>query len=83
MPLADRVKAGPAEIHPGGPCSVGHLLRTLDKSEADALRAMLADPRWPHSHITKALNEEGYHFRGATVARHRHGDCSCKARGIA
>lgn len=70
----------------GFPCAVGVLLRTLPKSEANALREALAvpigDPRRLASRvIAEVLREEGHGVGNRAVANHRGGACRCDDSG--
>lgn len=76
MSLADRANDGAPRVR-RGVCSITRLLAELDQTEADALRAMLDDPRWPHTKIEEALAEEGHPFGQGQVGIHRRGQCGC------
>jgi hypothetical protein len=58
-------------------CSVGELLASLPKDEADDLTRALADPRYKHTVITRVLNSKGYGQHDKRIATHRRGDCAC------
>lgn len=81
MALSDRLNQPPKPIH-GYPCSVGHLLATLEGDERAALLTMLGTPEkrgWPATAIYDALKAEGHEVGLQTVNRHRGGKCRCKA----
>lgn len=77
MALTDKLAAPPAAAVHGKPCSIGHLLRTLDGPERDALQAMLDDRTWSQQMIWEALRDEGYEAGRQSVNRHRGGRCRC------
>jgi hypothetical protein len=49
----------------------------LDKKDMQILLDNLADPRWTHAHLTKALNERGFKCHADQVRHHRTGKCRC------
>ena len=61
----------------GPECSVAVLLNTVDKSEAAAIRAALADKTIGPTVIVRALGAIGHKFTRSTIARHRNRECSC------
>lgn len=54
---------------------VDQILRDLDDTDEKVLREALADPKIPHSQITRALNKNGHSVSAGSVQawRERHG----------
>ena len=80
MSLAQRAATGPTALVIRATCSVGNLLAQLDETEADALRAMLADPAWSHTgpgSVYEALDAEGYDVSQSQIGKHRRRQCCC------
>lgn len=78
MSLSKRI----AEYSPrkvGGVCRTCALLKSLSKSEAEALQAALDDPRFSNAGLAKILKDEGYNMAESTVRRHRRGECKREA----
>lgn len=75
--FAERAQSRPATP----PCSLGRIVADLDKSEADALRSMLADPDRPIEgvgSVREAIEEElEITVSDKTIRKHRRGDCRC------
>lgn len=82
MSLAGRLNDQPP-VMKGPRCLMGLLLEELPKSEAEALRKALADPKWRTTWIRDALTAEGHALSHTSVARHRRGACQCEALGFA
>lgn len=77
MSIAARIKEPAKPSMNGMPCSIGHLLKTLDADEAKALTVMLYDLNWNAGQVYEALREEGYTVGRQSVNRHRGGRCRC------
>lgn len=58
-------------------CGVTLLLASLPKTDAADLRAALADASIAGTSISRALAAIGHKLRGATIQRHRRGECGC------
>jgi len=63
---------------PGGKCSIGILLTSLDEADQKALRTAL-DSDLHGEQIATAIRSEGHKMSGGTVQRHRKKMCSCDA----
>lgn len=83
MAIADLQATGAPEGIKGPPCGVCRLMSDLEPTEATALRALLADPRWRYQALSDALAEENHKIPAFTLARHARGQCSAgeKLRG--
>ena len=81
MSINKALKQGPPP-RKGPVCTIAVALASLDKTEADALRAMLIDPRWGSPYIAELLSENGHPIANYTVNNHRRGGCACQRRGI-
>jgi hypothetical protein len=80
MSLAERITDQPPRIH-GLPCSVGHLLDTLEGDELAAFKVMLGTPEqpgWDASAVWEAVTAEGHHIGRQSISRHRRGRCRCE-----
>lgn len=55
------------------------LLESLDDEDRGALEEALAGPTTGEA-IARVLQASGYHMAGATVQRHRRGNCMCEAK---
>lgn len=81
MALAGRI--APSTMRNRQPCAVTLVVKSLPKSEAKELVAMLAkDSGWTGAAIADALDEEGYRadgkiVRANSINRHRLGRCAC------
>ncbi len=80
MNLAEAFKETPVKDM-GPACSVAALMKSLPTSDAEALRAAIADDRWRGTDISRVLADEGIHLSGTTLARHRRGACKCARLG--
>lgn len=79
MSLSERAKIKPVRTY-GTPCSVGHLLETLEGAELDAFLAMLGTPEqrgWSARDIYVAVTAEGHEIGFQSINRHRGGNCKC------
>lgn len=77
MALLDDL-ANPEYRAPTGPvCSLGILLKQLDKKTVDTLNAALTNPHAPSTKISQALTDLGHRITSHTVQRHRRGECRC------
>lgn len=80
MNLAEALKDAPLKDL-GPACSVAALIRSLPETDADALRAAIADERWRSTDITRVLADEGVHIGAPALQRHRRGACKCARLG--
>lgn len=81
MSLAKKVEEPPVRVH-GLPCSIGHLLDTLEGAELEAFKVMLGTPDkpgWDASALYDAVRDEGHHIGRQSISRHRRGKCRCNA----
>lgn len=72
MSLADRLESGPPAR--GKRCAICILRANLPDVEAEALDAMLDDPRWSDAQTWEALKDEGHllHLSSdQTLGQHR------------
>ena len=62
-------------------CAIADILSGLDKPDRADLEAALADAALTHKAIAIALATRGYkvHPAGKQVAKHRRGECACRA----
>ena len=77
MSLAAALDAEKAAARKGPPCTFAGIFDKLDKADADALTAYLADGSVTTTVILRALQAEGYSVGQNTVQRHRKGICAC------
>lgn len=82
MSLAKRL-AETKPLRTGRPCSVGVLLSSLNKEDAQALLDVLAVPkgdpnRLSAHHLSNILREEGHHIPHKSLELHRKGACRCE-----
>jgi hypothetical protein len=78
MSLKDSLAAEKAASRKGPPCSFEGIFARLDKADADALTAYLADrENITTTVILRALQAEGITVGQNTVQRHRKGICTC------
>lgn len=62
---------------PGTTCGIAKLYETLEKADAEDLRAAIADPMVKGTAIAKALKNRGFHITDSVVTRHRRKECIC------
>ena len=74
MSLADRL-AQQVDGKPGPQCTLCRIIVGMSDEDREALEAAMASTMQT-SAISRALNDEGYEIRQASVGRHRRGDCS-------
>jgi GTP-sensing pleiotropic transcriptional regulator CodY len=78
MSLRAALDAEKAAARKGPPCSFEAIFARLDKADADALTAYLADrENITTTVILRALQAEGFSIGQNTVQRHRKGICTC------
>lgn len=75
MALADEARAHLSR--PTGTCSLERLIVSDPDLGAEIVDA-LADRTLTSQAISRALVKRGHQISGATVARHRRGDCACR-----
>ena len=75
MNLAKRLAEVSAAPMPGPRCTMCRILTELPPADADTLNAALAGREFTAMQIAEALTAEGFKVQGATVARHRRGEC--------
>lgn len=66
----------------GPPCCVRRLLETLDKTQADKVRAAIANPDLTTAHLCRALGlmtASGRALDPGGMKRHRQGNCNCNS----
>lgn len=80
MNLAEAFKETPVKDM-GPACSVAALMKSLPPSDAEALRAAIADDRWRGTDISRVLADEGIHVGASAITRHRRGGCKCARLG--
>lgn len=73
MAIADLTS--PTNVIKGPTCSVCQALATLDESEAQALRSLLADPAWRYQELADRLADEGLRLQSFSLSRHARGQC--------
>ena len=77
MALLDDL-ANPDYRAPSGPaCTVGILLKQLDKKTVDTLTAAMNNPHAPSTRISQALKDMGHPASAHVIQRHRRGECRC------
>ena len=77
MKLKNALEVEAARAVVKGPrCTVGQLLKTLDKEDAAALRECIASDMQLEN-IARAIRETGVQMSAMTVSRHRRGLCLC------
>lgn len=59
------------------PCRVRDVRATLEPDDQTALDAALADPRWKHYTLSKALQAKGLDIKTPALQKHRENNCSC------
>ncbi|WP_332645063.1 hypothetical protein [Aeromicrobium sp.] len=70
-------------VRKGPPCEVCGALSTLPEGEADALRALLADPTVRYSTLSEALladEDTKLDINEYTLSRHARGKCAARER---
>lgn len=75
MNLAKRLAEVSAAPMPGPRCTMCRILTELPPADTDTLNAALAGREFTAMQIAEALTAEGFRVQGATVARHRRGEC--------
>ncbi|CAB5216972.1 hypothetical protein UFOVP199_21 [uncultured Caudovirales phage] len=75
MSLAAALAANKSSLK-GPRCTICTLMDTLTKDDAAALRTAMADVTFTGAGISRALKAEGHTISGASVMRHRKGECS-------
>lgn len=80
MPLVDVANQAPGTPDKGPTCTACQLQAALPPDEAQALRTMLADPRWRYSALEEVLRTEGYLVGAHTLARHARGMCGARTK---
>lgn len=75
MNLAKRLAEVSAAPMPGPRCTMCRILTELPPADADTLSAALVGREFTAMQIAEALTAEGFKVQGATVARHRRGEC--------
>lgn len=77
MALLDDL-ASPEYRPPTGPtCTMGILLKQLDKKTVDTLNAAMNNPHAPSTKICQALTDMGHRVSAHVIQRHRRGECRC------
>lgn len=74
MNLAKRLAEVVESTH-GPRCTMCQILLELSPQDAETLRQALATRSFTANQIAEALTAEGHKVQGATVARHRRGEC--------
>lgn len=70
--------ANPEYRAPVGPaCTMGILLKELDKKTVDTLNAAMTNPHAPSTKISQALTDLGHRVSAHVIQRHRRGECRC------
>jgi hypothetical protein len=70
--------ANPQYRAPVGPsCTIGILLKELDKDTAASLTAAMQNPHAPATKISQALKDMGKPASAHVIQRHRRGECRC------
>lgn len=89
MAISKLAKTPPPAIDKGPSCAVCRALEELPKSEADGLRALLADPAWTFRAIAEGIrNDEDLpdefawvrKIAHSTYGRHATGGCAAQVR---
>ena len=78
--LLDAIRAQAEANRPGGKCTIGRLLSTMDATDAAELRAAIADDTISAQAIASVLTDRGWAMSHGPVQRHRRGGCSCDHR---
>lgn len=82
MAIKDIAGGGPTRnTRPGPKCRVCVALETIPKSEAEALVAMLSDPRWHYTDIATLIandKDTPLDIDEKSYARHAQGKCSAR-----
>lgn len=61
------------------PCAVGALLDSLDAESREEYERVLENAAFNHSAIARAITNRGQRLSHKQVARHRKGECACRA----
>jgi hypothetical protein len=80
MAISDIHTTAPTGLEPGPPCNVCNTLASLDESEADALRSLLADPSWRYQELSDRLAAEGVTLSYQSLSRHARGRCLAREK---
>lgn len=75
MNLAKRLAEVSESAAHGPKCTMCRFLLELPPADVEALKGALADRQFTANQIAEALTAEGFKVQGATVARHRRGEC--------
>lgn len=75
MGLSDALAKAKQDSRGGTTCGVCKIIATLDKDDAAALDAAMADKSIFASTIVRALAAEGHKVTSGTLQRHRRGGC--------
>lgn len=80
MAISDLRNTDVPPLYKGPSCTVCMLLDELPADEAQALRELLADPRWRYSTLAEALKAEGHQVAAHVLSRHGRGQCQAKTK---
>lgn len=64
-------------VRPRVRCQVIVILEAMTETDADDLKAALADATVTAAAIERVLNRRNIKLSQGTIARHRRGECSC------
>lgn len=75
MSLLDKIGAPPVTTSQG--CAVYRATQTLAPSDAEDLRVLVDDVRWPYVTLSRKLREAGVRVSEKGIRKHRLRMCDC------
>lgn len=80
MPIVDIAAEQTPTTPPGPTCTVCQKLAELPDPEANALRALMANPAWRYQVLAERLRSEGVDLSAGSLSRHARGRCLAREK---